>query len=382
MKLIAKTLYGLEKVLADELLSLGSGDVQEVNRAVLFKGDLNLLYKANYCLRTALSILVTVSEFRIKSSKDLYNHCLKVEWDKYLDNEDTFSVVPVVKSDLFPHTGYAGLLLKDAVADWFRSRTGKRPSVNSADPDILINLHISQDKATVSLDSSVVPLYKRGYRVEQSVAPLNEVLAAGMILISGWDSKVPLMDPMCGSGTIPVEAGLIACMIPPGKFRPFFGFQRWKDYDEDLFGGVREAMDKDTANFPVKISGSDISEKAVVQARANVRSAGLDKVIQIVAADFNDLPPDDEGGLIFINPPYGKRIQPAEIGELYSMIGTKLKHSFAGKSAFIITADKESLKHIGLKPKEKKILYNGALECVFAKYELYRGTRKKEHDTI
>ncbi len=376
MKLIAKTLYGLEPVLAKELIAIGSQNVREVNRAVTFNGDPKLLYKANYCLRSALSILVAISEFRIKSSKDLYNNCLKTDWGKYLDSDSTFSVVPVVKSDFFTHTGYAGLLIKDAVADWFRSRTGKRPSVSSTDPDILINLHISHDKATISLDSSVVPLYKRGYRVEQSAAPLNEVLAAGMIMLSGWDGRVPLMDPMCGSGTIPIEAGLIACQVPPGKFRKFFGFQRWKDYDGDLFAGMKEEIDSGIALSPVGIKGSDISGDAVAQARANVLNAGLDEVIKIEIADFKDLMPDNGEGLIFINPPYGRRIQPASITELYSMIGTKLKHSFSGKSAFIITSDKEYLMHVGLRPREKKILYNGALECIFAKYELYQGTRK------
>ncbi|MBW6502394.1 MAG: class I SAM-dependent RNA methyltransferase [Bacteroidales bacterium] len=382
MKLIAKTLYGLEPVLAKELIAIGSKDVREVNRAVTFTGDLKLLCKANYCLRTALSILVAVSEFRIRSSKDLYNNCLKIDWDKYLDSNSTFSVVPVVKSDLFTHTGYAGLLIKDAVADWFRSRTGKRPSVNSTDPDILINLHLSHDKATISLDSSVVPLYKRGYRVEQSVAPLNEVLAAGMIMLSGWDGRTPLIDPMCGSGTIPIEAGLMACRVPPGKSRSFFGFQRWKDYDDNLFTAMKEEIDSEIAMSPVKIAGSDISGDAVAQAGKNVHKAGLDEVVKIEIADFKDLLPDNGEGLIFINPPYGRRIQPAAITELYSMIGAKLKHSYAGKSAFIITSDKEYLMHVGLRPREKKILYNGALECIFAKYELYQGTKKRGHKSI
>jgi putative N6-adenine-specific DNA methylase len=382
MKLIAKTLYGLEPVLAKELINIGSQNVREVNRAVTFDGDLKLLYKTNYCLRTALSVLVAISEFRIRSSKDLYNNCLKTDWDKYLGYDSTFSVVPVVKSDFFTHTGYAGLLIKDAVADWFRSRTGKRPSVCSTDPDILINLHISHDKATISLDSSVVPLYKRGYRVEQSAAPLNEVLAAGMIMLSGWDRQVPLMDPMCGSGTIPIEAGLMACQIPPGKFRNFFGFQRWKGYDRDLFAGMKEEMDSGISLSPGKITGSDIADEAVAQARANVLSAGMGEVIMIKTADFKDLTPDNGEGLIFINPPYGRRIKPAAIKEVYSMIGTKLKHSFTGKSAFIITSEKEYLANIGLRPREKKTLYNGALECIFAKYELYQGTRKRVREAI
>ena len=233
MKFVAKTLYGLEKVLAEELTGLGAADVQAVNRAVLLKVIKNLLYRVNYCARTALSVLMPVADFRIRSKDDLYNGGSKIEWDRYMDADDTFSIVPVVNSPHFDHTGYAGLLLKDAIADYFRKKTGRRPSVDTNDPGILINLHISNDHVTISIDSSVIPLFKRGYRQEQAVAPLNEVLAAGILLFQDGMHQLHLTDPMCGSGTIPIEAGLIACKIPPGKFRKFFGFQRWKDFDED-----------------------------------------------------------------------------------------------------------------------------------------------------
>ena len=225
MRFVAKTLYGLEKVLSEELIELGASDVQIGNRAVLFNGDMSLLYRVNYCARTALSVLMPIAEFRIKSKDDLYKGGSKIEWDRYMDPDDTFSIVPVINSPLFGHTGYAGLILKDSLADSFRNKTGRRPSVNTDDPGILINLHISNDLVTISIDSSVVPLFKRGYRQEQSVAPLNEVLAAGILLLSGWNVSSDLRDPMCGSGTFPIEAGLIACKIPPGKFRKFFGFR-------------------------------------------------------------------------------------------------------------------------------------------------------------
>ena len=377
MRLVAKTLYGLEKVLAEELINLGATDVQTANRAVLFTGDMSFLYTVNYCVRTALSILMPVAEFRIRSKDDLYKAGSKIEWEKFLNPDDTFSIVPVINSPHFGHSGYAGLLLKDAIADTFRNRTGRRPSVNTSDPGLLINLHISNDLVTISIDSSVVPLFKRGYRQEQPFAPLNEVLAAGIILLSGWDATTSLTDPMCGSGTIPIEAGLIACKIPPGKFRKFFGFQRWKDFDENLFEKIKLNYNSQIGPSPVKIYGSDISEQTLQHARANVSSAGLNDIISLERGDFKDLKQVDNNGFVFLNPPYGQRLQPVEIDQLYAMIGSTLKHNFAGTTAWLITSNKESLKHVGLKPKEKHILFNGALECLLLKYEMYQGTKKQ-----
>jgi putative N6-adenine-specific DNA methylase len=376
MKFVAKTLFGLENVLADELASLGAAEISPANRAVLFSGDLQLLYKVNYMSRTALSVLMPVREFWIKSADDLYRKCMQIAWDKYMDVDNSFSVVPVVQSHLFNHTGYAGLKLKDAVADYFRKVNGRRPSVNPANPDILINLHISNDQVTVSLDSSLIPLFKRGYRQEQAAAPLNEVLAAGMLFISGWNASSNLIDPMCGSGTIPIEAGLIACNIPAGKFRKFYGFQKWKEYDSDIFREVVDTGEAEIRRSPVKISGFDISELAVSQAVNNVNSSGLKDCISLDVSDFKTLNISDNEGFIFINPPYGERLLPAETDSLYSMIGTALKHNFHGYTAWIISSNRESLKHIGLKTKEKHILFNGALECSFNKYELYEGKRK------
>src|SRR5450759_4027076 len=378
MKFVAKTLYGLEKVLAEELISMGAADVQAVNRAVLFKGDKDLLYRVNYCSRTALSVLMPVADFRIRSKDDLYKDGSKIDWDRYMDADDTFSVVPVINSPHFGHTGYAGLILKDAIADYFRKKTGRRPSVDGSDPRILINLHISNDLVTISIDSSVVPLFKRGYRQEQAAAPLNEVLAAGILLLSGWKASATMTDPMCGSGTIPIEAGLIACKIPPGKFRQFFGFQRWKDFDKELFEKIKRESDSQIGLSPVKIFGSDISEQAIQQSKANVARAGLSDVVSLEVSDFKDLKTIDNQGFVFLNPPYGQRLQPDEIEGLYSMIGTTLKHNFPGTTAWLITSNKESLKKVGLKPKEKHTLFNGALECILLKYEMYQGTKKQE----
>ncbi len=263
MKYIAKTLYGLESVLSGELKALGALDVIDLNRAVAFNGDTELLYKANYCLRTALSVLFIIAEFRIRSARDLYKNGLKIDWDNFLDPETTFSIVPVINSPLFSHSGYSGLILKDAIADWFRNRTGKRPSVDSKDPGIVFNLHISNELVTISMDSTVIPLYKRGYRKEQGTAPINEVLAAGIISLSGWDKTSPLLDPMCGSGTIPIEAAIFASGIPPGRYRQFFGFQRWKNYDKELFDRIKRESESKIVTPDVKILGSDISEIAV-----------------------------------------------------------------------------------------------------------------------
>ena len=317
MRYIAKTLYGLEKVLSEELRNLGAGNVQIANRAVSFEGDMGLLYKVNYCSRTALSILMPIADFRIRSKDDLYKAGTRIEWDRYMDADDTFSIVPVINSPHFGHTGYAGLLLKDSIADTFRKLTGRRPSVDTENPRLLINLHVSNDQVTISLDSSVVPLFKRGYRQEQSVAPLNEVLAAGILLLSGWNAASTFTDPMCGSGTFPIEAALMACKIPPGKFRKFFGFQRWRDFDQDLFQKVVLENNNKIQSSPVKIFGSDISAETMQFAKTNVAKAGLNDAVSLEISDFKDLR-SEEGGLVFMNPPYGQRIQPEEIDSLYS----------------------------------------------------------------
>jgi len=376
MKYIAKTLYGLENVLASELKILGAADISVLNRAVAFSGNIKLLYITNYCLRTALSVLVITDEFRIRSGKDIYTNSLKINWGNFLDPHMTFSIVPVIKSPLFRHSGYPGLVLKDAIADWFRTKTGIRPSVDTEDPGIVFNLHISNDLVTISLDSTVIPLYKRGYRKESGLAPVNEVLAAGIIALSGWDTKSILLDPMCGSGTIPIEAAMIASAIPPGRYRQFFGFQRWKNYDRALYEEVKRESESKTNIAEAKILGCDISEKAVSIAKTNIESAGLSEIIRIQKQNFSNLKAPESSGVIVMNPPYGRRLRISETDEIYRMIGSTLKHNFPGYSAWIISSDKESLKQIGLKPSYKKTLFNGSLECMLHGYELYPGSKK------
>ncbi|MGA1976746.1 MAG: class I SAM-dependent RNA methyltransferase [Bacteroidales bacterium] len=376
MKFTAKTLYGLENILVRELEDIGAHDIKSANRAVTFSGGKEILYKANYCSRIALSILVPIAGFRIKSKDDLYRKTSEIEWSRIMDDNCAFSVVPVVKSRIFDHSGYPALVVKDAVADYFRKRTGRRPSVDTRDPGIVINLHISNDIVDVSLDSSVTPLYKRGYRVRQGPAPLNEVLAAGMLMLSGWDGKQPLYDPMCGSGTILIEAGLIAGKVPPGRYRKHFGFTRWKDFDSDLFSKVRAEADSGICQSPALVSGSDISEAAAETANENIREAGLSGKISVIVKDFRETKPSSENGWLVFNPPYGKRLNPGDMEKLYSMIGTTLKHNYPGHNAWLITSDREYLKFVGLKPQKKFTLYNGEIECLFAGYELYEGTKK------
>jgi len=377
MKFTAKTFYGLEAVLADELKELGASDIEVANRAVMFTGNKEMLYTVNYCSRIALSVLLQVKGFRISSGDELYRKASGIDWSSIMDENSTFSVTPVVHSDLFRHSQYPALVLKDAIADYFRERSGRRPSVNGSDPDVALNLHISNNQVDISLDSSVIPLFKRGYRAEQGLAPLNEVLAAGMLRLSGWDGSIPLYDPMCGSGTILIEAGMMAAGIPAGSFRKSFGFSRWNNFDESLFKKVKEKASKEITDQVITISGSDISEAAVKQAKVNIDKAGLGGIVSVETAGFGDSVKKSEKGYLIFNPPYGVRIKPEETESLYRMIGSTLKHNYAGYHAWIITSEREYLNNIGLKPARKYILYNGSIECIFAGYELYEGSKKR-----
>ena len=376
MKLVAKTFLGLENVLSEELRTLGAVNIKIANRAVIFEGNTKTLYKVNYCVRTALSILMPIKEFRIKSKDDLYSIGKSIAWEKFMNTKSTFSITSVVNSPLFNHSGYAGLILKDSIADYFREKTGSRPSVNTDNPDISINLHISAANVTVSLDSSGEPLFKRGYRQAFAEAPLNESLAAGMVLMSGWNGSTPFTDPMCGSGTILIEAALIAKKIPAGKFRKSFGFQKWNNYDAQLFEQVKQECDSGIINLKTKISGSDVSSESVKNAMINIRHAGLENDIAITNIDIKDIEASENTGVAMFNPPYGLRLNPDDLDSLYETIGSKLKHSFEGYTAWILSSNREALKKIGLKPSEKYILLNGANECMFLKYDLYRGSRK------
>ncbi|MEI7830839.1 MAG: THUMP domain-containing protein [Prolixibacteraceae bacterium] len=374
-KLVVKTFAGLEPVLAAELRTLGAESVSIERRAVSFIGDKSMLYKANFLLRTALKVLKPIAQFRVNTKEDLYTHAKNIPWFEYLTLGMSFSIDSTVQSELFVNSMYTSLKVKDAIADTFREKFGKRPSVNQEDPDIRFHVYLMGDYCEIALDSSGESLHKRGYRVIQGEAPINEVLAAGMILLSGWTGDTDFLDPMCGSGTILIEAAMIAKGIPAGIYRKSFGFEKWLDFDEQLFSAIYNAdYEKETA---VKFFGSDISTQSCANARANIKNAGLSKAIEVEAIDFLELSPPSENGIIVTNPPYGERLQTRSIAVLYKSIGDILKQKYAGYTAWVISSSEEGFKSIGLKPSKKIELFNGALPCSFRNFELFRGTHKQ-----
>ncbi|HZK97543.1 MAG TPA: THUMP domain-containing protein [Prolixibacteraceae bacterium] len=373
-KLVAKTLAGLENVLADEIRALGGESVLVERRAVSFVGDQEMMYKANFHLRTAIKILKPIAEFEVTNRDELYDHAKEIPWTNYLALGKSFAIDATVQSEMFVNSMFASLRVKDAIADQFREATGKRPSVNSDDPDIRINVHLMNNHCTLSLDSSGDSLHKRGYRIGQGEAPLNEVLAAGMILLTGWHGEKDFFDPMCGSGTLLIEAAMIAKGIPPGMYRKSFGFEQWPDFNEKLFAEIYNGEYE--KEFEGKIYGSDISPMDIALAKANVKNASFSKVIELQVQDFINSEPPFANGIIITNPPYGERMKPQSITELYSSVGNTLKNKFAGFEAWIITSSEDGLKSVGLKPAKKIDLFNGALACSFRCFELFRGSHK------
>ncbi len=376
MELIAKTLYGLEDILATELIELGANNVQIGRRMVSFEGDKMLLYKANFHCRTALRILKPIAAFRAKSADEVYEQVKKIAWDQHLSEKKTFAIDAVVNSEIFTHSKFVAYRTKDAIADFFTDQGLARPSVRLNAPDLQIHIHISHQECTVSLDSSGESLHKRGYRTEETEAPLNEVLAAGMILKTGWKGESNLVDPMCGSGTLLIEAAMIALNIAPGIFRDKYAFEKWPDFDPDLFESI-SSDDSGEKEFEHKIYGSDISPKAIACAAKNVKNAGLSHYITLETKPFQQYQTAPEKGILITNPPYGERLNPRDIMSLYSMIGERLKHVFMGYDAWIISSNEEGFDKIGLKPSKKMKLINGALECEFRKYELFEGKRNE-----
>ncbi|MGC8803349.1 MAG: THUMP domain-containing class I SAM-dependent RNA methyltransferase [Bacteroidales bacterium] len=377
--LVAKTFYGLEDVLAKELENLGATNVRKANRAVYFNGDKYLMYLVNYHVRTAISILKPIDTFECSDENDLYQQVRnRIDWQTLLTNKHTFSVEATVHSSVFRHSQYATLRVKDAIVDYFREKTGKRPYIDTDNPDILIHLHISERQCTLSLNSSGEPLFKRGYRIATSVAPLNEVLAAGMVLLSGWQPTQNLIDPMCGSGTILIEAALIAHQLPPGIFRKKFGFETWPDFDAQLFEKITkdEKDDVDASKF-CSIIGMDIDESALTKAKLNVKNAFLHSYIHLKVADFFEYVPPFKEGVVITNPPYGKRIKKEDVDGFYKRLGDKLKKDYTGFDVWIISSNLQAMKHVGLHPAKKIKLYNGPDICTFNCYEIYEGTKKQ-----
>ena len=375
-EMIAKTFQGLEEILAEELTTLGANDIQIGRRMVSFTGDKRMMYKANFCLRTAIRILKPIKNFTAKDADEVYNQIQAIPWEEYLDVNKTFAIDAVVFSEEFRHSKFVSYKVKDAIVDYFREKTGKRPSVRINNPDVLLNIHIAQTTCTLSLDSSGESLHRRGYRQEQVEAPLNEVLAAGMVLMTGWRGECDLIDPMCGSGTIPIEAALIARNIAPGVFRKGFAFEKWVDFDSEMFDEIYND-DSQEREFTHKIYGYDNNPKANEIATHNIKAAGVSKDVTLKLQPFQQFEQPQEKSIIVMNPPYGERISTNDLLGLYQMIGERLKHAFVGNEAWVLSYREECFDQIGLKPSKKVPLFNGALECEFRKYEIFDGKYKE-----
>lgn len=376
--MLAKTLFGFEELLARELRQLGASAVEVGNRSVSFEGDTGFMYKANLCCRTAIKILKPITGFNVFNEEELYDKIYRIPWEEYMSSTDTLAVHATVFSEQFTHSHYISLKTKDAIVDRFRDREGVRPNVDLDDPTIQINIHIDRNICTVSLDSSGESLHKRGYKVASSLAPINEVLAAGMLMLADWNGQSNFMDPMCGSGTILIEAAMIACNIPANINRRRFGFESWKDFDVDLYETIEEAMLKRVRDFPFKMKGFDIDPRMVELARENVKSANLDDFIEIEQKDFFGSEKEGERSLFMtFNPPYDERISVKDIEEFYGNIGNTLKRGYPGTQAWMITSNMEALKFVGLRASKRIKLFNGKLEARLVRYEMYEGSRKK-----
>ena len=377
--MVAKTLFGFEPLLAKELRNLGAMDVKEGVRSVSFVGDKGFMYKANLSLRTAIKVLKPIDSFKVFSEEDLYKQINKMSWEKYLDATDTLAIDATVHSDKFTHSKYIALKSKDAIVDRFREKFGQRPGIDLDYPTLRINIHIEKEFCTVSLDSSGQSLHKRGYKSATNIAPINEVLAAGMLLHSGWDGQCDFLDPMCGSGTILIEAAMIACNIPPNLNRKEFGFERWKDWDEDLFEKIEESVLNKVREFHFTIKGYDKAPSAVHKAKDNVENANLAEYITVEHEDFFKTEKQTERHLHMVfNPPYGERLS-IDMPEFYKAIGDTLKQNYPGTHAWFITSNLEAIKHVGLRPSRKIKLFNGSLESKLLKYEIYEGSKKAKN---
>jgi len=373
--MLAKTVTGLEEVLADELIALGAIDVKTLNRAVSFVGDNGFMYKANLWCRTALRILKPIKTCTVASNEDLYNEVYAIEWENYIQPESTIAVDAVINDSFFHHSQFVAQKTKDAIVDRFRQRTNQRPTVDLQYPDLKINIHIYKKSCTISLDSSGESLHKRGYRKQAVEAPLSEVLAAGLILLSGWNKQSNFVDPMCGSGTILIEAALIANNIPPGYYRQHFGFFSWNDFDEELWETIKYAALNKHTEFDYAIVGSDISERSISIANENIRFAKLHKDISLQVIDFSDSKAPEGKGILITNPPYGERLKEEDIIEFYKNMGDVLKKKYAGYDAWIISSDIVALKSVGLHATRNIRVTNGPLECKFCKFTLYQGKK-------
>ncbi|BDX39462.1 RNA methyltransferase [Tenuifilaceae bacterium CYCD] len=372
-EIIAKTFQGLEDVLAVELQAIGAENIKVDNRSVSYIGDKELLYKSNFRLHTALRILKPMYTFSARTVEEFYGQAKKFDWSSVMELNHKFAVDSVVNSDLFPHSRYIALKLKDAIADQFRDKYGKRPFIDPKNPQIQFHVSVTDDVCTIMLDSSGEPLHRRGYRVGQDIAPINEVLAAGLIMLSGWDCNSDFIDPMCGSGTIVIEAALIAYGIPPGVFRQNFGFENWLDFDDSLLQSIYndDSMERD---FNHSIIGRDISRRAIESALQNLKGAGLQKKVDIqLSSIFDYAPSAGNGGLVVTNPPYGERLSKDQIESFYTQLGDCFKQKYNGYDVWLVSSNMDALKNIGLRPSRKISIYNGSQENFFEHFSMFTG---------
>ncbi len=375
-RMIAKTFFGFEEILANELKNLGAQDVEQGVRMVSFKGDKGFMYKSNLSLRTALKILKPIYFFKAKDENALYKGISGVNWSKFLNANQTFVIDATVHSDHFNHSEFVSQKCKDAIVDQFRERTGQRPSIEKIHPDLRINIHIDKENVSVALDTSGNSLHQRGYRLATNLAPINEVLAAGVLILSGWDGQTDFLDPMCGSGTFLAEAAMIACNIPANINRKEFAFEKWNDWDNELFDNITNSLLKKVREFHHTIKGFDKAPSAVQKAKENIKNANLDEYISIEEDNFFDSEKNNEGKLhIVFNPPYDERLN-IQMEDFYKNIGDTLKKNYPNTNAWFITANLEALKFVGLKPSRKIKLFNASLEARLVKYEMYEGSKR------
>ncbi len=377
LKIIIRTFAGLESVLATEVLRLGGRNIKELVRAVQCEGDLGFVYKANFSLRTAINVLVPIFEFKARDEDQFYKKLSEFAWDEIQTVDQTFVISPVLgNKSVFNHSLYLAQKTKDALVDFFNAKYKKRPSVDKEKPDIYYSIHADDEKFSLALDSSGDILYKRGYREMALEAPLNEVLAAGLVQLSGWSLPRPLYNPMCGSGTIAIEAALHSANVPPGFFRDGFAFKNWKNYDESLFDLISEKALERIKDDYIKIQASDISKRAVSTTKDNVESAKVEDLVEISVEDFFKSEPNLGPGTVIINPPYSQRMELEDEKGFYKEIGNTLKRNYPGCRAWVLTANLDAAKFIGLKPTWKYTVFNGSLECRFLGFELYDGSKK------
>ncbi|MEG3658343.1 THUMP domain-containing protein [Arenibacter palladensis] len=375
-KMVAKTMFGFEEILAKELRNLGAGNVEEGVRSVFFEGDTGFMYKANLCLRTAIKIVKPIHSFRVRDENDLYKKIYAMDWFEYLSTSTTFAIDATVNSENFTHSLYVSQKTKDGIVDKFRDTDGSRPDVDIKFPDVRINIHIQNDQCNVALDSSGRSLHQRGYRTATNIAPINEVLAAGLLLLSGWDGQCDFLDPMCGSGTLLTEAAMIACNIPANINRKEFAFEKWHDFDADLFEKIVDSSLKRTREFNHRIIGYDKAPSAVRKAQDNIVNANLSDYITVERKNFFDTEKFTDNHLHMVfNPPYGERLD-IEMEDFYTDIGNTLKRNYPGTDAWFITSNLEALKFVGLRPSRKIKVFNSHLESRLVKYVMYEGSKK------